>query len=57
MKNRIFKNWRTTFLGLMILVLGAYLVITKVTTWESFIISVPAAAAFMYVKDPAKYQP
>ena len=56
MKERVFKSWRTSLIGVLILLIGLALVITERTSWDSFVYSVPVAAAFLYVRDPARYR-
>jgi hypothetical protein len=56
MKNRLFKNWRTSILGLALLIgAGLFVWFGKATLTEAAA-SLPAALALMFVKDPQTYK-
>jgi hypothetical protein len=51
MKNRIFNNWKTSVLGLLLLAVSAVAMLTGKATMTEFYISLPTILGFIYVKD------
>ena len=53
MKNRIFKNWKTTLTGILMLVGGLSLVGIGKATLTEYVVFVPVCFALIFVKDPS----
>ena len=51
MKNRVFKNWKTSLLGLVLLIIMTALLFTDRMTWDQFWLTFPTVVGFIYVKD------
>lgn len=51
MKDRIFNNWKTSLMGLFLLIFGGVMVYMKIISWESFVAFVPFCLGLIYVKD------
>ena len=51
MKTRLFKNWITSVLGLLLFLLGCYLTYAKIIGWEAFIASIPTVMLLFRAKD------
>lgn len=52
MKDRIFKNWKTTLTGSMMLAAGLVLVGMGKASLTEYVIFVPVCFALIFVKDP-----
>lgn len=52
MKERIFKNWKTTLTGAVMLVAGLVFVGLGKATLTEFGLFAPVCLALMYIKDP-----
>ena len=53
MKERIFKNWKTTLTGLVMLGAGLVLVGLGKATLTEYVIFAPVCFAFIFIKDPS----
>jgi len=53
MKERIFKNWKTTLAGILMLVAGMVLVGIGKATLTEYVIFAPVCFALIFVKDPS----
>jgi hypothetical protein len=51
MKNRVFNNWKTSLLGLVLLTISAVAMLTGKATLTEFFISIPTILGLIYVKD------
>jgi len=51
MKTRLFKNWITSLLGLLLFILGAYMAYQGKLPWEAFMTSLPAIFMLLRAKD------
>ena len=51
MKNRVFKNWKTSLLGLVLLIIMTALLFTDRMTWDQFWLTFPTIVGLIYVKD------
>jgi hypothetical protein len=51
MKNRVFKNWKTSVLGLLLLAISTIAMLTGKASMTEFYISLPTILGFIYVKD------
>ena len=51
MKTRLFKNWVTTIFGVLLFVLGCFLVYKQIIGWEAFIASIPTVLILFRAKD------
>ena len=51
MNNRVFKNWKSSVLGLVLLVVSCLAMLTGKATMTEFYISLPTIIGFIYVKD------
>jgi hypothetical protein len=51
MKNRVFKNWKSSILGLVLLGVSITAMLTGKATMTEFYISLPTIIGFIYVKD------
>ena len=55
MKTRIFKSWRTSFIGLGLIVAAlAAVFVGKATLTEAALV-LPIAFTLIFIKDPSKY--
>jgi len=55
MKERVFKNWRTTICGVILIgIIAGAVYLGKATLTEGFAL-LPFAFTLIFVKDPAKY--
>lgn len=52
MKERIFKNWKTTLTGLLMLAGGLALVGMGKATLTEYVVFAPVCFALIFVKDP-----
>ncbi len=52
MKERIFKNWKTTLAGVLMLAGGLALVGLGKATLTEYVVFVPVCFALIFVKDP-----
>lgn len=52
MKERIFKNWKTTVTGIVMLCAGLVLVGLGKATLTEYVIFAPVCFALIFVKDP-----
>ena len=52
MKERIFKNWKTTLTGIAMLVAGLVLVGLGKATLTEYVIFAPVCFALIFIKDP-----
>jgi hypothetical protein len=52
MKERIFKNWKTTLTGLLMLAGGLALVGLGKATLTEYVVFAPVCFALIFVKDP-----
>ncbi len=53
MKNRIFKNWKTTLTGILMLAGGLALVGIGKATLSEYVVFAPVCFALLFVKDPS----
>ena len=53
MKERIFKNWKTTLTGILMLAGGLALVCMGKATLTEYIVFAPVCFALIFVKDPS----
>ncbi len=53
MKERIFKNWKTTLIGILMLIAGLALVSLGKATLTEFLLFSPLCFALIFVKDPS----
>jgi hypothetical protein len=51
MKTRIFSNWRTTLIGVCLLITSLVLVIIKIITFAEFAAFFPTILGLLYVQD------
>ena len=51
MKTRIFKNWRTSLLGMILLLFSAILLCLRVITFSEFGCFLPTVLGLVYVQD------
>ncbi len=51
MKTRIFQNWRTSLLGLVLLILSSILLFMKIITFSEFTAFLPTVIGLIYVQD------
>ncbi len=51
MKKRVFENWKTTFIGLALLIWTGIAVATKLATWEQAMLLLPTILGMIWVKD------
>jgi len=51
MKKRVFENWKTSLIGLVLLALTISAVVYKYATWDQAMMFVPFCVGLMYVKD------
>jgi len=51
MKRRVFENWKTTFIGLALLIATGVAVATKLATWEQAMFLLPTCLGLIWVKD------
>ncbi len=51
MKKRVFENWKTTFIGLALLIGTGIAVATKLATWEQAMLLLPTILGMIWVKD------
>ena len=51
MKTRIFSNWRTTLIGLCLLIISLVLVFLKIISFTEFGAFLPTALGLIYVQD------
>ncbi len=51
MKKRVFENWKTTFIGIALLIATGAAVAFKVATWEQAVLFVPTCLGLIWVKD------
>jgi hypothetical protein len=51
MKKRIFKHWKTSIIGVVLLAISAIALLTGKATMTEFYISLPTILGFIYVKD------
>jgi len=54
MKERIFTHWKTTIIGLILLAVGIFLLVTGKATLTEFCVLLPVVLGLMYIKDPSK---
>jgi len=52
MKERIFKNWKTTLTGILMLGAGLVLVGLGKATLTEYVIFAPVCFALIFIKDP-----
>lgn len=52
MKDRIFKNWKTTLAGIVMLAAGLVLVGIGKATLTEYVLFAPVCFALIFVKDP-----
>jgi hypothetical protein len=52
MKERIFKNWKTTMAGIAMLAIGLVLVGIGKATLTEYVLFAPVCFALIFVKDP-----
>jgi hypothetical protein len=53
MKERIFKNWKTTLAGIVMLAGGIVLVGMGKATLTEYVVFAPVCFALIFVKDPS----
>ncbi len=53
MKERIFKNWKTTLTGIVMLGAGLVLVGLGKATLTEYVIFAPVCFALIFIKDPS----
>ena len=53
MKERIFKNWKTTLTGILMLAGGFGLVGIGKATLSEYVVFTPVCLALIFVKDPS----
>ncbi len=53
MKERIFKNWKTTLTGIVMLGAGLFLVGLGKATLTEYVIFAPVCFALIFIKDPS----
>jgi len=53
MKERIFKNWKTTLTGILMLGAGLVLVWLGKATLTEYVVFAPVCFALIFVKDPS----
>ena len=53
MKERIFKNWKTTMTGIVMLAAGLVLVGIGKASLTEYMLFAPACFALIFVKDPS----
>jgi hypothetical protein len=53
MKERIFKNWKTTLTGILMLTGGLALVGIGKATLTEYVVLTPVCFALIFVKDPS----
>ena len=53
MKERIFKNWKTTLTGIVMLAGGLALVGIGKATLSEYVVFAPVCCALIFVKDPS----
>lgn len=51
MKKRVFENWKTSLIGLVLLAGLSYCFYTKLITFDQFMISLPTVFGLIWVKD------
>ena len=51
MKKRVFENWKTSLIGLVLLALTGIAVIYRYATWDQAMLFVPFCIGLIYVKD------
>lgn len=51
MKKRVFENWKTTTIGLVLLTGLCYCFYTKLITFDQFMIALPTVFGLIWVKD------
>jgi hypothetical protein len=56
MKERIFKNWKTTLTGILMLAGGLALVGIGKATLSEYVVFAPVCFALIFVKDPSFIQ-
>ena len=56
MKERLFKNWRTTSLGLILLGVGIAMLLTGKASLTEFAVFLPFVFGLMFIKDPSKFK-
>jgi Na+-translocating ferredoxin:NAD+ oxidoreductase RnfD subunit len=57
MKTRVVQNWRSSLLGLALLILAAVLLWKKVITFSEFTAFLPTVFALLYIKDGSLKKP
>lgn len=51
MKKRVFENWKTTVIGLVLLTGLCYCFYTQLITFDQFMIALPTVFGLIWVKD------
>lgn len=51
MKERIFKNWRTSLVGLALIGIASTALFLKIASFEQFVAFLPFCLGFIYIKD------
>jgi len=51
MKTRIFTNWRTSFLGVLLLIISIVLLFLRIITLSEFTAFFPTILGLLYVRD------
>lgn len=52
--NRVFANWKTSVVALVLSAASAYLLIANIVGWTEWSVANAAAVVFLFVKDPKK---
>jgi hypothetical protein len=55
MKDRVFKSWKTSVLGVLLLTFALVMVATGKTTLESLVIFLPVSFTMIFTKDPRSW--